>query len=166
MIHEKPKLEMLVGLPGSGKSTYIREIRKNDLSHNLVVVSTDDYIQRKATADGTTYDVAFDKYIRKASTNMNAMLRQAVNERKNIIWDQTNLTPKSRKKKLKMVLKDIYFRVAVVFDIPDDVLEERLEKRFKEEGKSIPPHVMDRMRESFIMPTREEGFDKVIKVKL
>ena len=160
----QPRLMMLVGLPGSGKSTFIKEFLESREA-DIVVVSTDDYIQRKADAEGITYNQAFNKYVKKASTNMKAMLKDAVEEKKDIIWDQTNLTPKSRKKKLKMIPADIYFREAVVFDIPDHVIEERLKKREEVEGKSIPSHIMDRMRESFLIPTREEGFDKVTKME-
>lgn len=163
MEHKKAMLIMLVGLPGSGKTSFIKKFSNEELE-SFVTVSTDDYIQRKAEADGVTYDVAFEKYIKKATANMNAMVREAVNDYKNIIWDQTNLGVGSRKKKLKVVPKDIYFRKAIVFEVSDEILKERLESRAKRDGKTIPNHVIRQMKDSYVEPTLDEGFDEIIKV--
>lgn len=153
---------MLVGLPGSGKSTFIRNLVEQGIEYT--VASTDNYIEERATEEGISYDEAFSKHIKAASKNMNKIIQSAVANRVPLIWDQTNLTPKSRKKKLKMIPADIYYRKAVYFDIPDDVLVKRLKMRGEAEGKNIPFHVMERMKESFIAPTREEGFDTIEKI--
>lgn len=164
MESKQPRLKMLVGLPGSGKSTYIDYLVKEELQNeNVAIISTDNYIETKASEEDVTYSEAFDKYIKKASVNMKSALKDAIKFGQDIIWDQTNLTPKSRKKKLKMI-PDIYFKEAIVFDVSDDVLEERLKKRGDATGKVIPSHVLDNMKDGFLMPTLEEGFDKITKL--
>lgn len=150
---------MLVGLPGSGKSTAIEQWKKE---FGFVTLSTDDFIENVAKDRGLTYNDVFSREIKRASHALRQDLRNALSEDRNIVWDQTNIAPKGRKKKLKGI-PDRYYKVAVVFDVPEDELERRLSKRSEETGKTIPPRVLSDMSERFIYPTREEGFDKVIK---
>jgi len=154
---DQPILFMLVGLPAAGKSTWIKQN-----TPDAVILSTDNYIEDKASEMGKTYHEIFQSQIKHASRNLNVELNKAIESGKDIVWDQTNVAPTGRKKKLKGI-PDRYYKVAVVFDVEDAELERRLAKRAEETGKSIPPHVLSSMRDSFIYPTREEGFDKVIK---
>ncbi len=76
---------------------------------------------------------------------------------KDIIWDQTSTSVKSRVRKFNM-LPD-YEHIAVVFKTPDEVeLNRRLANR---PGKNIPDHVMRSMIKHFEMPTEEEGFKEI-----
>jgi len=149
---------MLVGLPASGKSTYIKSVlQKNP---DFTVLSTDDYIEHKAREQKSTYSEVFQTYIKEATRNMYNELQSALKERKNIIWDQTNLTANSRKKKLANV-PNIYFKEAIMFIISDDELLKRVAKRKEEDGKEIPLHVLRNMKNNFEIPTKDEGFDKI-----
>lgn len=160
MIHaDRPTLLMLVGLPGSGKSTRVSEWRDQ---FDFALLSTDDFIENAAKEQGLSYDDVFSREIKRASHAMRQDLKDALSNDRHIVWDQTNVAPKGRKKKLKGI-PDRYYKVAVVFDVDDAELERRLAKRAEETGKSIPPHVLRSMSDSFLYPTREEGFDKVIK---
>lgn len=157
-IKTQPTIYVLVGLPASGKSTWIRE---NMDPQNFVIVSSDDEIDKHAKSKGLTYSDVFDSYIKTATKIMNETFRVAISERKSIIWDQTNMTIKKRKNILSQVPRN-YGKIAVVFRIDDDELDRRLLKRAQDEGKHIPQHVIQSMAKSFEMPTTEEGFDKVI----
>jgi predicted kinase len=76
---------------------------------------------------------------------------------KDIIWDQTSLTEKSRIRKFNM-LPD-YEHIAVVFKTPEpEELARRLTSR---PGKNIPDGVMKSMIRGFQMPTEAEGFTQV-----
>ncbi len=78
-------------------------------------------------------------------------------EGKDIIWDQTSVSVKSRKRKFNM-LPD-YEHIAVVFKTPEQAeLTRRLSSR---PGKIIPEHVMRSMIDSFQMPTEDEGFSQI-----
>jgi len=153
----KPILKMLIGLPGAGKSTYIKN---NYSSFDGVVLSTDSYIENKAIEQNSLYSDVFKDYIKEAEQNMLSELRYAIKNNENIIWDQTNLTIKSRRKKLNMI-PDIYFKEAIVFSISNKELIRRIEKREKEEGKHIPFYILQNMKKSFEMPTKDEGFDVI-----
>ena len=76
---------------------------------------------------------------------------------KDIIWDQTSMSIKSRKRKFQM-LRD-YEHIAVVFKTPEpDELKRRLDSR---PGKNIPDHVMKSMMDNYDIPTEEEGFKEI-----
>ena len=101
---------------------------------------------------GLSYEKAFEKYIGEATSKMWTRAKQAKNNNRNVIWDQTNLTPKSRKKKLD-VFKD-YEKVSIVCSPTEPELKERLEKRKNEDGKEVPSHVIKSMSRTFQTPTK------------
>jgi len=76
---------------------------------------------------------------------------------KDVIWDQTNLTAKSRAAKLKM-LPD-YYKIAVVFKTPD--AEEHARRLASRPGKSIPEGVLRSMAANLELPTEAEGFQEI-----
>jgi predicted kinase len=154
-----PEIIVLCGLPASGKSFW-RDKMLAKTNKEYIIVSSDDEIERMAAADGTNYTDGFDMYIGKATAIMKEKFKNAVENRKNIIWDQTNMTPKKRMSILAQVPKD-YHKVAVVFEITDAELKARSEKRQKETGKSVPLDVVRSMANSYSPPTKGEGFDVI-----
>jgi predicted kinase len=155
-IADKPELIVMVGLPGSGKSTFIRKWYPN-----YVVVSSDDVIEKLAAADGKTYDEVFKQYVGRASGEMKTTFNNAVKNNESIVWDQTNLSKKKRRGILQQIPSH-YRVVAVVFNIPDKVRAERAAQRT---GKTIPDHVMRSMEQSYDPVTKDEGFDKIIEIR-
>jgi len=148
------RLYVLVGVPGSGKSTWVS---KQSWARDCVYVSTDMYVEDYAKLVGKTYNEVFKLYMPKAVKLMAQDVRVANKAGKDVIWDQTSTTIKSRAKKFRM-LPD-YEVIAVVFPTPaEDELKRRLASR---EGKSIPDNVMKSMISGFEMPTVEEGFKEV-----
>lgn len=154
-----PKFIMLVGVPGSGKSTWIRSQK---ITNDAIILSTDNYIEEKALREDETYTEAFPKYIEEATAQMYEDLEYALQNGKDIIWDQTNTTLRGRRNKIQKI-PGSYDKIAVVFNVPDD-LTNRLKIRDIEEGKHIPQEVIDNMIKYFEPPTRFEGFSKIIHV--
>lgn len=146
-----PTLYMLIGVPGSGKTTWIRNHK-----HDAVVLSTDDKIEAEAERSGKTYSEVFHDTIKHATSQMQDDMIRAVRERRDIIWDQTNITAKSRRGKLSQIPKD-YRKVAVFFPVPPD-LRERLAGR---PGKNIPEPVVLSMINQLEPPSKSEGFDEI-----
>jgi predicted kinase len=149
-----PKVYMLVGVPGSGKSTWIKNQTWPD---NTVVVSSDRFIDDEAVRQGKTYSDIFDDYIKVATRLMDNQVLIAKANNCDIIWDQTNLTAKSRKAKLAKL--EGYEKIAVFFRTPEpEVLAWRLENR---PGKTIPWKVITDMSANIVEPTAEEGFKEI-----
>jgi predicted kinase len=160
-VKEQPEIIVMVGLPGSGKSTWRDKYIQSGSSRHYAIVSTDDEIERMAAADGTDYSSGFQDYIGKATAISQQKFREAVNNNESIIWDQTNLNPKKRKGILQQLPKH-YKKVAVVFEVDPTELQTRLDNREKSTGKSIPASVIKSMSSSYVQPTAAEGFDEVI----
>lgn len=154
-----PELIMLCGIPTSGKSTYVKKLKSMKYWENAVVLSTDDYIEEYAKRVGQTYNEVFDDVIPDATRELELQLNMAKENGKDIIWDQTNLSIKTRKKKLAK-LPSYYRRNAVYFEVP---LEDALERNKHREGKFIPESILKRMWHQFEIPTRNEDFDYVEK---
>ena len=148
-------LYVMVGVPGSGKSTWIRNQYLND---QYVVASTDNLVEKYAAEVGKTYSEVFEEYMPTAVKLMADDVVEARDAEKHIIWDQTSMSIKSRKRKFNM-LRD-YEHIAVVFKTPEpDELKRRLDSR---PGKNIPDHVMKSMMDNFDMPTTDEGFSEIV----
>jgi predicted kinase len=153
-----PSLYMLIGVPGSGKSTWTAN---QDLIENVAVVSSDDIVEDIGRLFGLDYSETFKLF---GDGAVKLSLREAASyfhRDENVIWDQTNASKKSRAKKLDMV-PDHYKKFAVYFQTPDEAeLKRRLGSR---PGKHIPPYVMEGMLKSLETPELEEGFDSIIVV--
>jgi predicted kinase len=150
------KLYVLVGVPGSGKSTWV----KNQLwTLGLTVVSTDAFVEDYARSVGKTYSEVFEEYM---PTAVELMTKQVIFAREHghtIIWDQTSTTIQTRAKKIRM-LPD-YYKIAVVFKTPPSVeLQKRLASR---PGKNIPWEVVSNMASQLESepPSLEEGFNEI-----
>ena len=149
-----PKCYQLIGVPASGKSTWIKD---QIWALGLTVVSTDAFVEDYARAQGKTYSEVFKDYM---PTAVDLMAKQVVFARDHshtVIWDQTSTTLASRERKFRM-LPD-YEHIAVVFRTPDlAVLKDRLSSR---PGKEIPWEVIQGMIDNWEEPTEEEGFKEI-----
>lgn len=151
---------MLIGVPGSGKSTWIKN--QNFDPDSTTILSTDDYIELAARGQGKTYTQAFADLIGPATSNMERSLARAVENDQDIVWDQTNTMRGARRKKLAKIPAH-YEKVAVFFKTPAaGELSGRLGGR---PGKDIPPDVMKRMIDSLEPPTKDEGFDRIVTIE-
>jgi predicted kinase len=150
-----PEVIFLVGIPTSGKSTFSNQQKYK----NYARVSSDDILQEIAKERQQSYNTIFKANIRFAQIAMMKVLRKAVEENKSILWDQTNITKKQRREKLKHIPSH-YKKTAVYFVVP---LETALKRNTQRPGKVIPPEVLEKMIEDYELPTLEEGFDVVMK---
>lgn len=155
-----PVLVMLCGVPTSGKSTYYKQHGFDESDY--VLISSDHFIDHAAKLLSMTYDAVFSDHIKWATQQMEYFLDICISYDKNIVCDQTNLTPKTRKQKLKKI-PNHYKKIAVYFEISE---EESMIRNQKRKGKIIPPNVLLSMHKSFVIPTLEEGFDQIYNASL
>ena len=150
-----PEVIFLIGVPTSGKSTF----SSNPKYSKYTRVSSDDILQEVAKERQQSYNTVFKANIRFAQIAMMKVLRKAIEDGKNIIIDQTNLTKKNRREKLKLIPP--HYKKTAVYFIVD--LKTALQRNTQRPGKVIPPEVLERMIKEYEIPTNEEGFDTIIR---
>ena len=149
-----PKCYQLVGVPGSGKSTWVEN---QDWALTCARVSTDKWVEIYAKEVGRTYSEVFTDFMPIAVDLMAKEVIVAREMKRDIIWDQTSTTVNSRAKKFRM-LPD-YEHIAVVFKTPEHT--ELMRRLMGRPGKEIPDHVIASMIASWEEPTEEEGFKQI-----
>lgn len=159
------KLIILVGPPGSGKSTWREKFLATQTSE-WVVCSTDDLVEKWAKPRGMTYDEAHAKApwgdINRAFKNT---LMKSIAEGKNVIVDRTSMGTKARKDYLRHLPAEGYEAEAVVFVVDDVELRRRLKERSEKTGKTIPEAAIRAMNARYETPSKEEGFHKITYVR-
>lgn len=161
MTYRTAQLVLMVGLPGSGKSTYAKE---NFPEH--IILSSDANVQKIADDLGKTYDEVWDKHIGMADKKFFDDLNSYIQAGANIVVDRTNLSKRSRTRVLAPLITNkraADYNVKVVLMNPElTTIKARLGDR---KDKTISPGVLTSMRSLFEVP--EEGkelIDEVIEV--
>ena len=140
---------MLIGLPqpGCGKSTYAKNILKEDSS---VIIVSSDAIRKElygSEEDQSHNQEVFNEVFKRT--------RAALANDLHVIVDSTNLSRKRRIAFLKQF--NNCEKRATVFAIPFEVCCERNNSR----ERIVPQYAMDRMYHSFEPPHYAEGFDDI-----
>lgn len=149
----KKHLYLMMGVPGSGKSTYV----KNILKYGDIYVSRDE-IRYSLLTEEDDYFAKENEVIKLFIQTIDEAL---VNEdyQGNVYADATHLSPKGRAQVLNQLKnKD---KVSVIYlDIPLNII---LKRNAQREGRAfVPENVVHRMYNSIILPTKEEGIEKLI----
>ncbi len=122
------KVEMLVGIPGSGKSTYAKQVVAKDPS-NWVRVNNDDL---RAMMNGSVWSADYEKMVTDAR---NYLIRDALKRGKNVIIDNLNLNRRHFDDVCK-IAKSVNADIQVFEKAFYIELEEAIERDSKREGKA------------------------------
>jgi len=143
------RLIVLIGLPGSGKSTWAGQQGLNPLSSDLIrhILSDDDNNQ---TIHGEVF--ATLRYLLKRRIE----LKQPVT-----CIDATNLTPKERRPYIATAQFYGCTAEAVYFDTPAAVCKQHNRNRVRQ----VPDEVIDSMAARLRPPSKDEGFTHITVVK-
>ena len=147
------KLYLMVGFPGSGKSTWL----KNHRRENDVIVSRD-AIRFSMVAEDEEYfskeKAVFSEFCRQISENLAAG--------HNVFADATHLTAASRKKLIDNVTG--YDSVHAI--VMNTSLTEAIKRNDNRTGREfVPRSVIRRMACQFEFPDITENFDNVYEIK-
>jgi len=139
-----------VGLPGSGKTTWFKRKGVTPLSSDLLrTLLFDDATEQRHQ------DLVFSSLRYLLRTRM--MARRPLN-----YVDATNLSPKERRHWIRMAREFGYEVHAVYFDVSLETCLERNRKR----QRIVPEDVMQRMSAKLRPPTFDEGFTKIVVVRV
>ena len=149
---------ILIGLPGSGKSTYIDKYLKG-----YTVISNDHVVEDYAKKNDISYTKAFLELDRQdVESSVRADTIKAAKTKTKVVIDNTNISVKRRNKSL-VHFDDTWKKTAIVFKVSPKELRKRLDKRAIETGKVIPHNVITDMMSAFEKPTSKE-FDVIKNV--
>ena len=154
---KQKRVFLISGIPGSGKSTWVREriakygghhISRDEIRFNLLDKYGGDYFSHEDEVINTFYN------------NINELLdsdEQCVD----IYVDATHLTRTARMNVLNKIHKEKAYLIAVWFDIP---LELCLARNDKREGRArVPRQTIEDMFRRYSKPSKHD-FDEVWRV--
>lgn len=145
LLSKKPIIEILVGLPGSGKSTYSKD-RKS------FVIHSSDALRKEMYGNEDCQDNNADLF-----TILHGRIKNDLRNGKNVIFDATNIS-KQRRTAFLAELKNIpCHKKCVVFMTP---YETCLLFNANRERK-VPEDVIKHMYMSWCPPDYTEGFDEI-----
>jgi len=151
---------IMIGLPGSGKSTYIKKNFKD-----LEVLSRDDILLEygKKKGYGDTYTDIWKKLSSEDQKEINKILLQKFNKlkksNKDFVIDMTNISWKSRRRWLSQ-LDDYNVKAVVMLSSLDEILK-RNKERSEIDGKFIPENILIDFAKRFELPLYTEGFNRI-----
>lgn len=151
---------ILIGLPGSGKSMYRNEFLKEHTDFKLA--SLDSLIEREMKTNRCTYSDIFYKnksLLNNLNKEYNSQIQELIHDNSNILCDATNLSVKSRSKKLSSLNKESYKKAIVFIRSLEDIYKIN-ESRKECKGKYLPRKTIDTMCKTFEVPTYNE-FDEI-----
>lgn len=141
---------LAIGMPGSGKTTWFKRRGVTPLSSDLL---------RSILFD----DITEQRYQSLVFSTLRSLLRARLIAK--MPWnyvDATNLSQGERRQWIKMAKGLGYEVQAVYFDVPLEVCLERNKRR----ERVVPEDVMQRLAAKLKPPTFDEGFSKIVVVRV
>jgi predicted kinase len=143
------KLVITVGLPGSGKSTYLARLGVNAISSDQI---------RRLIAD----DPRDQTMNARIFATVRYLVRQRIAAGRPVTYvDATHLTPWERKPYVQLARQYKCELEALFFDVPIETCIARNQDR----DRVVPEEAMRKMALALVPPSKEEGFTRIRGIK-
>ena len=144
-----PRIVITVGLPGSGKSTYLQKLGVNPISSDAIRLTLAD--------DATTQSIHPQVF-----ATMRYLLRRRIALGRPVTYvDATHLTVTERAPYVNIARSFGCDLEALFFDTPLEVCRARNRRR----ERIVPLEAIDTMRAKLVPPSLEEGFTRITVVR-
>ena len=145
---EQSRFVMLVGLAGSGKSYFAKELMEG---RDDIVYLSSDSIREELTGDENNQDVNVEVF-----NQMAIRTKEALKIGKHVIYDATNISRKRRKGFLQQLSKGVHKTAVYISTDYDKVLEQNSERE-----RVVPEMAIKRMYKNLQIPIYGEGWDNI-----
>ncbi|XP_050073605.1 heterogeneous nuclear ribonucleoprotein U-like protein 2 [Anopheles maculipalpis] len=148
------ELVMMIGLPGSGKTTWVQNYLKENPESSFTLLSIDSLLENmkvlgKAREPSNTPQ--WQKVVEQLSRNMARLIEIACKRRRHILIDQTNVFASEQKRRLKGFGGFKTRRaVAVVPNLEE--YKRRYELKVAKYGKEVPETTLNTMKANIFVP--------------
>lgn len=145
---DRVKLILLVGIPGSGKTTYAN---KYIFEHKNAIHLSSDKIRAELYGDESTQGDPSEVF-----SLMQSRAIEYLNDGKNVIYDATNICRKDRANIIAICPKHVEIEAHVIWTPIEDCLQ-----RDADRARTVGTKVIDKMLKRFQPPFYDEGIDKI-----
>lgn len=164
-------LVMMIGLPGSGKTYWVKKFLEENKEKLFYVVSTEEFL-KKMTVNGESRQhhcgkMKYSHLVQKVTRNMHDVVKVASNRNRNIVIDQTNVFEHIQKRKSRMFIGK-HRKAVVVVPSDQQYVQRRAEQASQEGGaRGIPDAAVNEMKASMTIPQdKDEYFEEIVFAEL
>lgn len=144
------RLKILIGLPGSGKSTFAAKIMETETG--WIHLSSDRIAyERFIVEEPIDHRTVFEELYQQTAASLMAG--------SDVIYDATNLASSRRKSLLNRLRKMEAETEAVLFFTPLEVLKQR--NRMRHDRERVPEAILERYIRALQFPRKDEKLDKI-----
>lgn len=141
------KFIMMVGLPGSGKTTYINNIKENK------VILSSDKIREELYGDESTQGNSNEVF-----ELLHKRMVEKLSKGESVVYDATNLSRRKRKHVISLINKFKCEKIVVYMNIDINTIKKRNRARLRVVDESV----IERMYKHLQVPQYTENWDKIV----
>lgn len=152
--NKKSNIHFLIGVPGSGKSTYAEKINKI----NSIEILNPEKVRKKETGDEANHqNITF----KEVYAVMGEKALELIEKGEDFIYDASNCNPEFRREILKFWREkgEVFIR-GVLMITPTSVAKERNKKR----NRVVPEQIIESMKRKLFnnpLDTTKDDFDEI-----
>lgn len=144
----RPSLILLVGIPGSGKTTYAKTYM--EYTPNVIHLSSD-AIRKELYGDENIQGDPAEVF-----TLMQKRAIKALNDGDDVVYDATNITRKDRASIIKICPQFVKIETHIIWAPIETCIEQDASR-----DRTVGKEVIDRMLKRFQAPYYDEGIDEI-----